>query len=173
MNPDNQKPIPSDPNPRPFASIRGSSHELSDADELEPRMDSAGDGLILRRETEAVIGCAFEVLNELGHGLLEKPYENALVVEFGLRSIPCEQQRQYDVLYKKVKVGEYVPDLIAFGAVVVDAKVVERITDHELGQMLNYLKITGHPVGIILNFRRARLEWKRVVHTSRAERNRG
>ncbi len=122
--------------------------------------------LWLNAETEAIISCAFEVLNGLGHGLLEKPYENALVIELGLRSIPCEQQRRYDVLYKTVKVGEYVPDLIAFGNVVVDAKVIERITNHELGHMLNYLKITGHPVGLILNFQNARLEWKRVVKTA-------
>ncbi len=141
--------------------------------EFEPRMDADGHGLIFKAETEAIIGCGFEVLNILGHGLLEKPYENALVVEFGLRSIHFEQQRRYDVLYKTVKVGEYVPDLIAFGAVVVDAKVIERITNHELGQMLNYLKITGHPVGLILNFRRARLEWKRVINTRLTEKNRG
>ena len=128
--------------------------------------------MILKAETEAVIGCAFEVLNELGHGLLEKPYENALLVEFGLRGIQCEQQRRYDVFYKAVKVGEYVPDLIAFGTVVVDAKVIDRITDIELGQMLNYLKITGHRVGLILNFRRPRLEWKRVVNTNHGNLNR-
>jgi GxxExxY protein len=135
-------------------------------------MNANEHGLILQAETEAVIGCAFEVLNELGHGLLEKPYENALVVEFGLRAIRCEQQRRYDVFYKTVKVGEYIPDLIACGSVVVDVKVIERITDHELGQMLNYLKITGHPVGLILNFRRARLEWKRVVNTDHGKSNR-
>lgn len=143
------------------------------AEDFEPRMDADGHGLILKAETETIVGCAFEVLNELGHGLLEKPYENALVVEFGLRAVPCEQQRRYDVLYKTVKVGEYAPDLIAFGCVVMDAKVIERITDHELGQMLNYLKITGHPVGLILNFRRARLEWKRVVNTNQGKLNRG
>lgn len=121
----------------------------------------------MKAETEAIIGCAFEVLNELGHGLLEKPYENALVVEFGLRNIPFEQQRRYDVHYKTVKVGEYVPDLIVFRRVVVDTKIIERITDHDLGQMLNYLKITGHAVGLVLNFRRARLEWKRVVNSNR------
>jgi GxxExxY protein len=142
-------------------------------EDFDPRMNTDGHGLILEAETEAIIGCAFEVLNELGHGLLEKPYENAMVVEFGLRAIGCEQQRRYDVLYKTVKVGEYVPDLIAFGCIVVDAKVIERITDHELGQMLNYLKITGHPVGLILNFHRARLEWKRVVNTNHGELNRG
>ena len=100
----------------------------------------------------------------MGHGLLEKPYENALFVEFGLRDIPWNQQPRYDVVYKNVKVGEYIPDLIVFGFVVVDTKVIDRITDHELGQMLNYLKITGHPVGLILNFKRGRLEWKRVIN---------
>ncbi len=85
------------------------------------------------------------------------------MIEFRLRGIPCEQQRRFDVFYKTVKVAEYVPDLIAFRAVVVDTKVIDRITNHEIAQMLNYLKITGHPVGLILNFRSARLEWKRVV----------
>jgi GxxExxY protein len=135
-------------------------------------MDADGHGLNLKAETEAIIGCAFEVLNELGHGLLEKPYENALAVEFALRGIPCEQQRRYDVLYKAVKVGEYVPDLIAFGTVVVDTKVIDRITNHELGQMLNYLKITGHQIGLILNFRLPRLEWKRVVNINCGNLNR-
>lgn len=148
------------PHPRASACIRGSNTDL------EPQMNTDRHGLLLKPETQTILGCAFEVLNELGHGLLEKPYENALVVEFGLRDIACEQQRRFDVLYKAVKVGEYVPDLIAFGCVVVDTKVVDHITDHELGQMLNYLKITGHPVGLILNFRRARLEWKRVVNTN-------
>ncbi len=122
----------------------------------------------MKSETEAILGCAFEILKLLGHGLLEKPYENALVVECGLRGIPIVQQSRYDVVYKNVTVGEYVPDLIAFGVVVVETKVVDCITDHELGQMLNYLKITGHQVGLILNFRHARLEWKRVVLTERA-----
>lgn len=127
-------------------------------------MDADGHGLRFEAETSAVISCAFEVLNTLGHGLLEKPYENALCVEFGLRGIPWTQQPRYDVIYKTVKVGEYVPDLIVYGCVVVDTKVIDRITDHELGQMLNYLKITGHPVGLILNFKRGRLEWRRVIN---------
>jgi GxxExxY protein len=96
-------------------------------------------------------------------GCTKKPYENALVVEFGLRGIPHFQQPRYDVLYKKVKVGEYVPDLTVFNGAVVDAKVIESITDHERGQMLNYLKITGFKVGVILNFKRPKLEWERIV----------
>jgi GxxExxY protein len=109
----------------------------------EPRMDANERELILKQEVFEVVGCAMEVLNELGHGLLEKPYENALVVEFGLRRISFQQQPRYDVVYKGVSVGEYVPDLITHGQLVVDTKVIERIGDHEIGQMMNYLKMSS------------------------------
>jgi GxxExxY protein len=87
------------------------------------------------------------VLNTLGHGIVEKPYENALAVEFGLRDIPCRQQAVFDVLYKGHKVRLYIPDLIAFNAIVVDTKAIERITNQERGLMLNYLKIAQMRVG--------------------------
>lgn len=114
-------------------------------------------------ESREIVGSAMEVLNELGHGLHEKPYENALVVEFGLRGISCVQQQRYKVLYKGEEVGEYIPDLIAFEEIVIDTKVIEKITDHEIGQMINYLRITGLRLGYLLNFKRAKLEWKRIV----------
>lgn len=117
------------------------------------------------KRTEAILSCAFEVVNTIGHGLLEKPYENALCVEFGLRGITYAQQARFPVLYKDVEVGIYVPDLIVFGEVVVDTKVIERITDLDLGQMLNYLSITGLEVGLVLNFKRSKLEWRRVVRS--------
>lgn len=85
------------------------------------------------------------------------------MVEFSLANILCEQQRRFPVIYKTVQVSEYVPDLIAFGSMIVDPKVIEVITDHERGQMLNYLRITGLKVGLILNCRRAKLEWERIV----------
>jgi GxxExxY protein len=119
--------------------------------------------LLLKNEVYQIVGAAIEVLNGLGHGFHEKPYENALVVECGLRGIPLQQQPRYDLVYKQVKIGEYVPDLIVFGAVVVDTKVVESIGDYESGQMLNYLRISDLQVGVILNFKRAELEWKRMV----------
>jgi GxxExxY protein len=119
--------------------------------------------LLLRAETEKIIGFAFEVLNELGHGLNEKIYENSLVVLFKLNSIAFDQQRRFPVLFRGVEVGEFVPDLIVFGSVIVDTKVIERITDHERGKMLNYLRITKLRVGSILNFKNARLEWERIV----------
>src|SRR6266446_8011700 len=79
--------------------------------------------------------------------------ENALVVEFGLRNIPFQQQPPFDVLYEGQKVGLFIPDLIAFEVIVVDTKVIDRITDHERGLMLNYLRITRLRIGVILNFR--------------------
>lgn len=134
--------------------------------DTDQRPDLRGGGeskLILKAETERVIGHAFEVLNEIGHGLVEKVYENALTVLFKLHGIPFDQQRRFPVLFREVEVGEFIPDLIAFGSVIVDAKVIDRITDHERGQMLNYLRISKLRVGLILNFKHARLQWERVV----------
>jgi GxxExxY protein len=86
--------------------------------------------LLAKEEVFQIVGCAIEVLNALGHGLVEKPYENALAVEFRLRNIAFRQQALFDVLYKGQKVGRFIPDLIAFDAAVVDTKVIDRITDH-------------------------------------------
>ena len=118
---------------------------------------------LLKDETHQIIGSAMEVLNEIGHGFHEKIYENALVVEFGLRRIPVIQQPVFPVIYKSVNVGSYVPDLICFDLVVVDAKTIEEITDYEIGKMLNYLKVTSLQVGLLINFKHPKLEFKRVV----------
>jgi GxxExxY protein len=133
-------------------------------DEGQPDLQrGTNTAFLLKEETRAIIGCAFEVLNELGHGLNEKCYENALVVEFRLRSIIFSQQRQFEVLYKGERVGLFIPDLMAFDQVIVDTKVIDCITDHERGQMLNYLRITKLRVGLILDFKHPKLEWERIV----------
>jgi len=126
-------------------------------------MDTNIGKLLAKEQVFQIVGCAIEILNALGHGLVEKPYENALVVEFGLRNVPFRQQPLFDVLYKGHKVGLFIPDLIAFDTVVVDTKVIDRITDHERGLMLNYLRITNLRVGVILNFKHIKLEWERIV----------
>ena len=118
---------------------------------------------LLKNETHQIIGSAMEVLNEIGHGFHEKIYENALVVEFGLRRIPVSQQPDFPVIYKSVNVGSYVPDLICFEQVIVDAKTIEEITDHEIGRMLNYLKVTNLQVGLLINFKPPKLEFKRII----------
>jgi GxxExxY protein len=119
--------------------------------------------LLLKDEVFQIVGAAIDVLNGVGHGFHEKPYENALVVEFRHRSIPFKQQPTFSIPYRGEVVGTFTPDLIAFESVVVDAKVIDRITDHERGQMLNYLRITKCRVGVLLNFKNAKLEWERLV----------
>src|SRR5436190_10869594 len=126
-------------------------------------MDTNEEKLLFKDEVFQIIGCAIEVLNTLGHGIVEKPYENALVVEFGLRLFFFKQKTAYDILYKGEKVGTFVPDLIVFNSIVVDTKVIDGITDHERGLILNYLRITSLRVGVILNFKHRKLEWERIV----------
>jgi len=126
-------------------------------------MDTNEEKLLFKDEVLQIIGCAIEVLNTLGHGIVEKPYENALAMEFALRQIPFKQQPAFDVLYKDQRVGAFVPDLVVFNSIVVDTKVIDRITDHERGLMLNYLRITNLRVGVILNFKHRKLEWERSV----------
>src|SRR5215468_428133 len=109
--------------------------------------------LLLREETHRILGHAFAVLNEVGHGLIEKIYENALTVAFKQDQIAFDQQRRFPVLFRGVQVGEFVPDLIVFGSIIADPKVIDRITDHERGKMINYLRIASLRVGLILNFK--------------------
>ena len=104
-----------------------------------------------------------EVLNELGHGLREKTYERALCVEFRLQEIAFSQQTIFQVFYKGEKVDDYIPDLTVEDRVVVDTKTIDTIGDAEIGKMLNYLRVTGLKVGLLINFKHSKLQWKRVV----------
>jgi len=119
--------------------------------------------LIHKELSGEIIGAAMAVLNELRPGLDERLYENALVLELHDRGHAAEQQKRFPVHYKGHLVGTLVPDLIVDGLVVADAKVVTAFNDNHIAQMLGYLAITGLNLAILLNFKHARLEWKRVV----------
>ena len=110
-----------------------------------------------------IIGCAMTVHNALGPGLREKTYENALCVEFQHQGVNYLQQSSYPVFYREVLIDQFVPDLVAEGRVVVDNKTVDSVHDAHRGTMLNYLRITGIAVGLIINFKNPRLEWERLV----------
>ena len=113
--------------------------------------------------TGDIIGAAMAVLNELKPGLDEKLYENALVIELVARVHTVEQQREYPVQYRGHFIGKLVPDLIVDGKVIVDPKVVTAFNDTHIAQMLGYLNISGLEVALLLNFKEAKLAWKRVV----------
>ncbi len=110
-----------------------------------------------------ILDSAFEVHRVVGHGLLEKPYENALVREFELRDIPFMQQPHFPLAYEGQFVGEFVPDLIAFDSIMVDTKTIDHIGEIEIAQMHNYLRLTKLRVGFIINFKHRRLETRRII----------
>lgn len=124
--------------------------------------------MIEKKLVYRIVGSAMAVHNELGHGLREKTYENGLCVDFRDEGINFDKQKRYPVFYRESQIDEFIPDLIAEAKVIVEAKVVESITDVHVGQVLNYLRITGLQVGLILNFKHPQLEWKRVVLTEEA-----
>ncbi|HUI05573.1 MAG TPA: GxxExxY protein [Verrucomicrobiae bacterium] len=119
--------------------------------------------MIHQESSRDIIGAAMTVLNELKPGLDEKLYENALVIELVARGHKVDQQRSFSVNYKGQFIGKLVPDLIVDDLVIVDTKVVDTFVDAHVAQMIGYLTITDLELALLLNFKRAKLEWKRVV----------
>ena len=119
--------------------------------------------LIHKELSESIIGCAMTVLNTLRPGLDEKLYENALVIELGKRGHRVQQQAQFPVHYDGQLIGTLIPDLIVDELVIVDPKVVSAFNDNHPAQMLGYLNITNLDLALLLNFKNAKLEWKRIV----------
>jgi GxxExxY protein len=113
--------------------------------------------------TYAINGAVFEVNRILGPGFLEKVYENALVIELEKRGLKAESQVPVKVSYKGKVVGEYVADIIVEGKVLVELKTVEQLDRIHEAQLLNYLKATGIQVGLLVNFKHAKADIKRMV----------
>lgn len=114
--------------------------------------------------TYSIIGSAMRVHRELGPGLREKPYENALVFDFRENGIRCNQQPAFPIVYHGHVVGECIPDLTVENRVVVEIKAIDSTGENESAQMLNYLRISGLKTGLILNFKNAKLEMKRHAY---------
>ena len=124
---------------------------------------TTGKKLLHEELSRDIIGAAMDVLNELKPGLDEKLYETALAIELQERGHDVQQQKQFSVQYKERLIGTLVPDIIVDGCVIVDTKVVAEFNQTHVAQMIGYLSITGLGVAILLNFKNAKLEWKRVV----------
>ncbi len=123
------------------------------------------DTLLYRQEVFEIVGAAIEVHTELGNGFLEPVYQKALEIEFSLRNIQFEPQKRLQIFYKGIDLEkEYVPDFVCFDKIIVEIKALERLTNTETSQLLNYLKATGLKVGLLINFgSKGKLEWKRFV----------
>ena len=113
--------------------------------------------------TANIIGCAFKVANTLGHGFLEKVYENALAIELRNSGTEVIQQQEIDVQYEGTIVGRFVADLLVEGSVIVELKAVKKLDDFHVAQCINYLKVSGLRLALLINFQRPKLEWKRIL----------
>ena len=102
--------------------------------------------------------------NVLGAGFLEKLYERALIEELRLRGIPVAAQATFPVAYKGKHIGTYAGDLVVDGRLLVEIKCVEQLTNEHPAQCINYLKASGLHLALLINFRKPRVEWRRVVH---------
>ena len=113
--------------------------------------------------TGKILECAFDVLNTLGCGFLEKGYENAMVVALREAGIEVSQQVPLRVHYKDVLVGDYVADVVVDNAVLVEIKATEEHSPVYVAQVLNYLRASELPVGLLLNFGRPKLFYRRLT----------
>src|SRR3989337_4426829 len=111
-----------------------------------------------------IIGLAMEVHRKLGYGFLEKVYENALMLLLRRGGIEAKQQAPIKVYFEGEVVGEYFADILVEDKIILELKVLEKITDVHIAQALNYLKATGLELAIILNFGKRKLEYERLIN---------
>ena len=120
--------------------------------------------------TERIIGCAHHVSNTLGIGFVEKVYENAHVHEMRKDGLEVVQQYPIKVIYDGVIVGQFYIDALVEGLVLVELKAVSALTEEHIAQALNYLRATGLPACLLINFGQPRIQIRRL-HPSPAWKN--
>ena len=131
--------------------------------------DDTDQEMIYEELSGKIIGAAMQVLNELKPGLDEKLYERAMIIELKHRGHVLSVRRSFPVYYGGELIGNLVPDLIVDDAIIVDPKVVACFTETHVAQMIGYLNITGLDLALLINFKNARLEWKRVLRRQQLE----
>jgi len=119
--------------------------------------------LLHKEITEKIIGAAFEVYRELGYGFLEKVYQKAMVHELTLMEVKCEEEPLTPAIYKGVKLLDYFGDLLVADVVMVELKANKAYRSEDEAQLLNELHASGLKVGLLINFGRDGVKFKRMV----------
>jgi len=112
--------------------------------------------------TEKIIGCCFDVMNELGLGFLEAVYKNALIVLLRDYGFVVHQEVPFDILFRGKTVGRYKADIIVDNKVIVELKCHKSILPEHKAQVINYLKASGLTTGLLVNFGQNPIEIKRL-----------
>ncbi|MCF6313874.1 MAG: GxxExxY protein [Verrucomicrobiales bacterium] len=113
--------------------------------------------------TAKIIGCSFEVSNELGSGFLESVYEKALIIALSDAGISAESQQTIKVSFRSEIVGDFYADILVEGKVLIELKAVKNLIPEHEAQTINYLNATGIEVGLLINFGNPKLEFKRFT----------
>jgi GxxExxY protein len=121
--------------------------------------------LLYKEEVFAIVGAAIEAHRELGSGFLEAVYQEALEIELESRKIPFKARKELAISYKDRQLKKaYEADLVCFEKIIVELKVLDKLSGKEEAQVLNYLKASGLRVGLLMNFgAHGKLEWQRYV----------
>ncbi len=119
--------------------------------------------LLYSELTRSIIGCAFEVINELGAGFLESVYENAMLIALASAGHAVQSQQPVTVHFQGKPVGDFYADLLVEHKVIVELKAVKALAPEHEAQVINYLNATGIQVGLLINFGNPRLEFKRFT----------
>ena len=114
--------------------------------------------------TEVILGCCFDVMNELGIGFLEAVYKNALFIAIKEKGLKIEAEKRFEVIFRNRKIGLYVADLIVEGKVIIELKCCESLLGEHQAQVINYLKVSGVLVGLLVNFGKRKVEYNRLHH---------
>ncbi len=122
--------------------------------------------VLLKEESYRIMGACFEVYKEMGCGFLEAVYQECLELEFRAQGLPFRSQAELDLHYKgQVLKQKYIPDFILFEKIVVEIKALKELDDTHRSQVHNYLKATGHRLGLLVNFGHyPKVEWERIVY---------
>ncbi|MBF0407778.1 MAG: GxxExxY protein [Candidatus Riflebacteria bacterium] len=123
------------------------------------------DSTIRDEQTYAIIGAAMAVHRELGYGFLEAVYQEAMEIEFQARNIPYERETELPVLYHGVTLKTYYKaDFVCYSSVIVELKALQQLSNHDMAQVVNYLKASKHQKALLINFGTKSLQHKRIVH---------
>ena len=117
--------------------------------------------LLLDQLTGTILEAAFEVSNELGIGFMESVYEGALFIALRARGLRVDRQTPIKVHFRGQMVGHFYADLLVEGAVILELKAVRTLAPEHQAQVLNYLRATGHPIGMLFNFGAPKLDYRR------------
>lgn len=120
--------------------------------------------IIYQEESYQIMGVLFDIQNNLGGGFSEIVYKDALEYEFSIQNIPFEREKEYSVKYKDtILKHKFYSDFVVYDKIIIEIKSCDSINESHIAQCINYLKVSGNKLAILVNFTKDNLEYKRIA----------